>query len=825
MATRQEKIMEYVHILSEQLIASNQLNDNNGADALNTSLDLQLDRANVSKDLNALWKAGKLIKMHGKPVFYLDYHSLTKHYPNSFFPSLINNGDKISNYLHEASENTVTKENTLSNEKGPLDSIIGANGSLSDVIFTAKSAISYPPYGIPSIIYGNSGVGKTLLANQMVEYLCKIKHKEKVPVMTLYAQNYQNDANLFVQALTGVDKGKGKVGVLEQCEDGVLIIEQVENLSYTSQTLLSMILQKKKYTTTHTSNPMPLKTMIILTTSLKEDNRLIETLSSATPIHLKLSDIDQRGIYEKLELIMALLSQEAKNTGISIRIHKDIIAMFALQKYPNNISDLRNEIQLACSRAFLNTPNIKNKSIYLTYDCLSLNMLSQSQDSTISNARIISLLSCIPNNYLQFESDGSSSAQQIFTNAPDAFKDHRINQFIGEFNKDIEELDNIDNYVRENINVLKDCPDAQLQSLRVAINPYVMQVTLSKLQERPEYKLLQSNTQLLYGILLHITNYLKRIQYTDQSNIEDTPSLTEPIYTQEYQLAKDIYESFGQTYSFTPSSREIDFLASYIAIANQWANHTTVAILVICHGNSIASQMVEFVKENIHGKYTLDAIDYSSSMQINDCLELACIKANQINNGVGVLVVCDMEPLTSIGDYVYRETGIPARTVSNINLSGLIGIVQQSMSAINDLDALASGINKEAPTIQQMPQNTFIEQIRNRIISNTVSFIDTHKAVDVLLTCLNNTLKELAIPYSDALAVKYICHCTNMLERVIKNEPWEYKKVNQFYKDHSYLIHVIQQNLEYAGNSFGISIPATELAYISEIFLPEFKGE
>ncbi len=703
MATRQEKIMEYVHTLSEQLIASNQLNDNNGADALNTSLDLQLDRANVSKDLNALWKAGKLIKMHGKPVFYLDYHSLTKHYPNSFFPSIINNGDKISNYLHEASENTVTKENTLSNEKGPLDSIIGANGSLSDVIFTAKSAISYPPYGIPSIIYGNSGVGKTLLANQMVEYLCKIKHKEKVPVMTLYAQNYQNDANLFVQALTGVDKGKGKVGVLEQCEDGVLIIEQVENLSYTSQTLLSMILQKKKYTTTHTSNPMPLKTMIILTTSLKEDNRLIETLSSATPIHLKLSDIDQRGIYEKLELIMALLSQEAKNTGISIRIHKDIIAMFALQKYPNNISDLRNEIQLACSRAFLNTPNIKNKSIYLTYDCLSLNMLSQSQDSTISNdlrneiqlacsraflntpniknksiyltydclslnmlsqsqdstisnARIISLLSCIPNNYLQFESDGSSSAQQIFTNAPDAFKDHRINQFIGEFNKDIEELDNIDNYVRENINVLKDCPDAQLQSLRVAINPYVMQVTLSKLQERPEYKLLQSNTQLLYGILLHITNYLKRIQYTDQSNIEDTPSLTEPIYTQEYQLAKDIYESFGITYSFTPSSREIDFLASYIAIANQWANHTTVAILVICHGNSIASQMVEFVKETIHGKYTLDAIDYSSSMQINDCLELACIKANQINNGVGVLVVCDMEPLTSIGDYVYRKT-------------------------------------------------------------------------------------------------------------------------------------------------------------------------
>ena len=821
MPTRQEKIMNYVHELTQNILINNRLDENIGADALNTALDLQLDRANVSKDLNNLWKAGKLIKIHGKPVYYLDYHCLTHHYPNAFFPSIINNGDKVSNYLHEAKKHDEINSNTSTNEKDPLDSIIGANGSLSDVIFTAKSAVSYPPYGISSIIYGNSGVGKTLLATRMVEYLCNLKGVAEVPVMTLYGQNYQNDANLFINALIGMDRGKGKFqnGILEQCEGGVVIIEQVENLNYTSQALLSMIIQKKKFTSSNNLTTTPLKTMIILTTSLKEDNRSIESLSSATPIHLKLSDIDQRGIYEKLELIMALLSQEAQNTGISIRIHKDIIAMFAIQKYPNNISDLRNEIQLACSRAFLNTPNTKNKTIYLTYDCLSLNMLSQSQDSSIPNARIISLLSCIPNNYLQFEADGSSSAQQIFSNAPDAFKDHRINQFIGEFNKNIEELDNIDNYVRENINVLKDCPDAQLQSLRIAINPYVMQVTLRKLQERPEYKLLLSNSQLLYGILLHITNYLKRIQYTDEQPNVNIPSLTQPIYTQEYQFAKDIYDSFGKTYSFIPSSREIDFLASYLAIANQWANHTTVSILVICHGDSVASQMVSFIKTHIQGEYTIDAIDYSSSMQINDCLELACIKANQINNGVGILIVCDMEPLTSIGDHVFHETGIPARTVSNINLPSLICIVQQSMSAINDLDALASGINKEETPTQKLPQNTFIEQIRNRIIANTVSFIDTKKATNVLLTCLNNTLDELSIPYSDAIAVKYICHCTNMLERVIKGEPWEYKKINQFYKDHTYLVQVVEHNLEYAANSFGISIPATELAYISEIFI------
>ena len=37
-------------------------------------------------------------------------------------------------------------------------------------------------------------------------------------------------------------------------------------------------------------------------------------------------------------------------------------------------------------------------------------------------------------------------------------------------------------------------------------------------------------------------------------------------------------------------------------------------------------------------------------------------------------------------------------------------------------------------------------------------------------------------------------------------------------------MHVIEHRLEYAGNSFGVKIPTTEIAYIAEIFLPEIKN-
>ena len=824
--TRQEKIHKYIHNLTEQLINDNKLLELNGADALNCSLDLKLDRANVSKDMNNLWKAGDLIKIQGKPVYYLDYHSLTEHFPNNFFPSIINKGESLELYLNN--KNSTAEKIPSKVSVNNQNRFIGADGSLSDVILNARSAVSYPPHGIPCLIIGNPGVGKTFLANSMYKYLCKIRNDNHIPFYTLYCQNYEDNPSAFAAALLGSPHKTGpklSTSIFENCENGILLLEQINHLPYSSQNLIASIIKQKQYLTPNSDKQKSLNTMIIATTSCSPTDSKISILASSIPMHLQLLDIDQRGIYEKIELIMSLLEQEAIETRTTIRVHKDIITLFALQKYKNNISDMRNEIQLACSKAYLNTPTLKNNTIYLTYQSLSLNLLEQTEDSSVNNSKIISLLSCIPTNYLQFNTDGTSTESYIFRNAPIVFRDHRISQFVEEFNVNIEDLDNIENYVSENICVLKDCPDAQLQALRRAINPYVLQITLHKLQERPKYNLLQSESQLLYGILLHITNYLKRMQYHKTKEADNSEPLTKNIYQEEFALAKDIYETFEKAYSFEPSSREIDFLASYLAIANQWANHTNVAILVICHGDSIASQLVNYVRSSIHGDYSLDSIDFSSSMQMNDCLELACIKATELNKGVGVMIVCDMEPLTSVGDYVFRETGIPSRTISGITLASLICLVQQSMSSVNDLDALASGIKSIELQPNNYPKNSFIEQIRDKIIDKTVSFINTKKAVNILKSCLTNTLNDLSIPYTDAIAVKYICHCTNMLERVIKNEPWDFQKIRSFYKENAYLIHVIEHNLEYAGDSFGIKIPGPELAYVAQIFLPEFKGE
>lgn len=105
------------------------------------------------------------------------------------------------------------------------------------------------------------------------------------------------------------------------------------------------------------------------------------------------------------------------------------------------------------------------------------------------------------------------------------------------------------------------------------------------------------------------------------------------------------------------------------------------------------------------------------------------------------------------------------------------------------------------------------------MISKTTVFLDTTKAVNVLEKCLKATLLDLQLPYSNEIAVKYLCHCCSMLERAIRGEPWNYTRLSAFTNEYHELMYTVEHKLEYAENIFGIKIPSGEIAYITEIFL------
>lgn len=106
-----------------------ELSDEKGIDAQTLASILKITRANVSHELNSLCKEGKVYKSSGRPVLFF------------------------------------TASTSLTKSHSKLDILLKYNISLKQCIEQAKAAILYPPKGMPCLIFGETGVGKSMFAS------------------------------------------------------------------------------------------------------------------------------------------------------------------------------------------------------------------------------------------------------------------------------------------------------------------------------------------------------------------------------------------------------------------------------------------------------------------------------------------------------------------------------------------------------------------------------------------------------------------------------------------------------------------------------------
>ena len=73
-----------------------------GLDTLTVSLDLKMNRANISRLLNQLYNEGRLIKTDSRPVFFMDRSALDRYVEHAYIPSIIPKDKTIKDYLATA---------------------------------------------------------------------------------------------------------------------------------------------------------------------------------------------------------------------------------------------------------------------------------------------------------------------------------------------------------------------------------------------------------------------------------------------------------------------------------------------------------------------------------------------------------------------------------------------------------------------------------------------------------------------------------------------------------------------------------------------------
>jgi len=794
---KKDEILSFLRERTIQFIKDDKL-DNNGVDALEVSQTMKMDRANASKMLNLLWKDGKLIKIMGRPIYFLDWGTIVRYYHLSYLPTTISNNEVVTNYIHNEKENFVQGD--------VFDEYIGQDGSLKLVIDQLKSAIAYPKRGLPCLFLGENGVGKFMLASYMLEYgKQKGLKRQNSKIIKVRCANYINSASEFLFQLFGTKESKG---LIKQCNSGILYFENIDHLNKECMEILYSLLETGEFLD---SNNMLYKSNVTIVASCNIQNiHNYEYFKSLFPIIVRIPKFNERPLYERIEIVLQEIQKEAKIAEKNIIFTKEILLLLSVYQYKDNLHSLRKEIKIALSKAVLQQMNnFSQQSLIIHLYELSQNLLSSNFNNQKEIGRGVSILSQYQADTIIVHSEGRNELLDLMRKAPKKNLIYRTNQLIKKIENNSNNADLIRN-IEDNIIYIKNCSKEQIQIIYHSVNPLVTQIVSETLDEDMELKLVQNHQNLILGLLLHITNMIK----TPNEEIE----LKYNTENQDESITKHITNQLNTIFKHYFSQSEFEYISLYIRILRRYLAESKVGLLIVATGKSIAEEYAHMALRLCNNKLKIDYINFYEDMRLDDCLEAICYKVTQLDKGAGVVILSDVFILKSCDSYIHKETNIETKFIFALNYLILEKIIEECDNKFKSLETIGESINKfNFVTDIKKDNSLFIDKLKNSFLKQSCSFLDVDKAFLCLNYVLNNILSSLKITYNEQIAVKFYSHCCHMLERVISKNTLSFPKLRKYILDNKKIFTIVDLNFQYVNKYYGVTIGQDELAYIVEM--------
>ncbi|SCH43460.1 Transcriptional antiterminator [uncultured Clostridium sp.] len=240
---------------------------------------------------------------------------------------------------------------------------------------------------------------------------------------------------------------------------------------------------------------------------------------------------------------------------------------------------------------------------------------------------------------------------------------------------------------------------------------------------------------------------------------------------------------------------------------------SVLPILLASYGESIAEKHAIYINSF---KYSISCfyIDFPKAVDEEAMLSLLYQKAREIDSGNGILLIVDDTFPFDIVARVRKETADYITVLFPLSLPLIFHVIEQMESSSFHVDMVQS----TELSSKANPVNSFQDKEIMEVLSNSLVFLDCHKAVENIYPSLVSICQQLELPISYSLLIKYLFHCAFMIERVIRNEPLAYKKLASMSNLQEHIFAIVEKNIQSFNNTFSIAIPASETARLSEIF-------
>lgn len=624
---------------------------------------IQLSRSATSLYLNELLQANEVVKLGSKPVYW----------------QLL--GDDFSG------EDVFSK-------------YIGSNGSAKKEIERCKSAVLYPPLGLPVLLHGASGVGKSFLAELIFDYLHQQNLAGAEKFLVFNCADYANNPELVASLLFGHTKGAftgaeaDKKGLLAQADNGVLFLDEVHRLSDENQEKLFLFMDSHKFRPigeeekTETSN-----VRLLFATTEDPEKVLLPTFYRRISVLIDLPSFHERPLFERNQLVYALFLREAKRIKKNIRINHRIFDQLMNEQLPGNVGSLANQVQMYCAEALRTSQSQEtiligeedSQTVWIDYQAAEEKVDDLAQQDLITHFQEI----------LAEELSLSEKKQRLF-----------------QFDQD---------YLADN---------SLLDSVTIGL---IAQV-------QTQNRLIIDNEELTLPAITTVARLLQ----LNHHNITE-----EMLQNLAYQLSKEYPRTLLLASYLTKSvAEELQTFVKIILallLTEDVSEEIRYQGLLVAHGNTTASS-IQAVVNKMCGEYIFDAINMPLTASLRDVVAQVKLWLGERNTSEGVIMLVDMGSLTQLYKSLKPQILGELLVINNLTTSYALEIGQKLLHGELFYEIAKTAEENFVTEVQyfegfSVEKNIIIASISGRDVSK--------KIMEICQKYVNQDIKLIVLGYNE----------------------------------------------------------------------------
>lgn len=609
-----------------------------------------------------------------------------------------------NNSKKEINVENVLKINNSTEKENDFEMLIGYKGSLKEKINLAKSAIVYPPNGLHTMIYGETGVGKSELANCMYKYAVRTGIKEKEsPFIVFNCADYAENPNMLMSQLFGSIKGaytgasENREGLVEKADGGVLFLDEIHRLPASGQEILFSLIDRGEFRRLgETNNTRKANVLIIAATTEDPDSNLLDTFRRRIPMVITLPNLDSRPKLERYDIIIKFFEREAIRINKNIIITKEVLYGFMNYKCKSNIGQLKSDIQVSCARAFSKNPDSSDKLI-IDVDSLRTYIKESIKDNE-DNLEFSFDRVNLEDTYIDINEINSNkmclseeNIDEIYKYAEKELKVLESRQYSQEEIKNIffERLDRKFNQIKKN-NIKENRKKIHIMSEN--LNPETINIMNKVITViKNQYRFV--NNGLYMVLATHIEEAIKRVR--NEKNIIN-PSLEniKENMSEEYDLARYVVTIIENIAKISLPEDEIGYIAYYIYkfCMNEETMDKKVKVVIVTHGK-VGIEMSKVVNQ-ILGTMSTYGIEFPMDMPPQKGIEkvMQDIKALDFKNDI--LMLIDMGSLVILGEKIEEELGLRCRVINRVDTILAMEAGKSAVIEGKNLDKIVEDLKK-----------------------------------------------------------------------------------------------------------------------------------